>query len=415
MKNDIKIREINNIMEVINMNNKRSIDNEEMPLKRQKMTDYKEFYDKYMKIFKGKILEGFSKFETITSLYDRYTIILWLLEYYTSIVNNNILPKNEFYEMIEYLVKCYSETTGMTEKEVINYNLVNYRANNTNALKLSIRNMDLWLVGYCVVVGAEVTSDDVFHCMHRGNVGIQYVIDETIQVEWNEDNIPLLDILCKAGYVNIRDERGDTILHKLYKSLILTCTETTYKDDVKKETLNKDKLNERAEEYIESIKCVLENGFDVNIRNNEGKNVLEIYESIPPINFVIKSYILDLKRVYNNKNINVIYIASKRVDHILELLERYNAPNKVPNTLKEIIKKMFNEINNELNNIVSDNGFNKINIISYEFLMKKILELLGHNNSKNYFVIKENENKYIRDYVWYTICKNLKWDYIETV
>ena len=142
---------------------------------------------------------------------------------------------------------------------------------------------------YCVDVGAEVTSDDVFHCMHKGNAGIQYVIDKTINIEWNEDNIPLLDYLCKAGYVNIKDERGDTILHKLYKLLILTCIETTYKDNVKKETLNMDKLYKRAEEYIESIKCVLYNEFDVNIQNNEGKNVLEIYESIPPINYVLKS------------------------------------------------------------------------------------------------------------------------------
>lgn len=281
-------------MEVINMNNKRSIENEEMPLKRQKMTDYEEFYDKYRNIFKGKILEGFIKFETITSLYDRYTIILWLLEYYTSIVNNKILPKEKLYEMIEYVVKCYSETTGITEKEVINYNIMNYGANNTNALKLSIRNVDENLVKYCVEVGAEVTSDDVFYCMHRGNAGIQYVIDETIKIEWNEDNIPLLDYLCKTGYVNIRDERGDTILHRLYKLLIFQSTETTYKDNVKKETLNMVKLNKIAEEYIESIKCILENGFDANIRNNEGKTVLEIYEAIPPINYVLKSYQMEM-------------------------------------------------------------------------------------------------------------------------
>lgn len=102
----------------------------------------------------------------------------------------------------------------------------------------------------------------------------------------------------------------------------------------------------------------------------------------------------------------------EHIPHIIYCLNGLPTP-RLSNETEETLRAMFRQIQDIFDKVCPDN---RTNFLSYSYLLRKLLELLGEDEHKKYFRLhKSREKIYQHDKVWQKICKLLEWQYIRTV
>ena len=102
----------------------------------------------------------------------------------------------------------------------------------------------------------------------------------------------------------------------------------------------------------------------------------------------------------------------ENVPHIIQRLNGLETPKLRPET-EEKLRSMFRQIQ-DIFPIVCPR--NRTNFLSYSYLLRKMLELLGEHQHKEYFRLHKSREKICNhDRIWGKICKILNWPYIKTV
>ena len=102
----------------------------------------------------------------------------------------------------------------------------------------------------------------------------------------------------------------------------------------------------------------------------------------------------------------------EHIPHIIYCLNGLPTP-RLSNETEETLRAMFRQIQDVFDKVCPDN---RTNFLSYSYLLRKLLELLGEDEHKKYFRLhKSREKIYQHDKVWQKICKLLGWQYIRTV
>jgi uncharacterized Zn finger protein (UPF0148 family) len=102
----------------------------------------------------------------------------------------------------------------------------------------------------------------------------------------------------------------------------------------------------------------------------------------------------------------------EHVPHIIYCLNGLPTPRLTPE-IEEKLRSMFRQIQDIFDVVCPDN---RTNFLSYSYLLRKLLELLGEDEHSKYFRLHKSRDKiYQHDKVWQKICKILGWQYIRTV
>ena len=102
----------------------------------------------------------------------------------------------------------------------------------------------------------------------------------------------------------------------------------------------------------------------------------------------------------------------EHIPHIIYCLNGLPTPRLTPE-VEEKLRSMFRQIQDIFDKVCPDN---RTNFLSYSYLLRKLLELLGEDEHKEYFRLhKSREKIYQHDKVWKKICKILKWQYLRSV
>lgn len=102
----------------------------------------------------------------------------------------------------------------------------------------------------------------------------------------------------------------------------------------------------------------------------------------------------------------------EHIPHIIYCLNGLPTPKLLPET-EEKLRAMFRQIQDIFDQVCPDD---RTNFLSYSYLLRKLFELLGEDEHKEYFRLHKSRDKiYQHDKVWQKICKILGWQYIRTV
>ena len=102
---------------------------------------------------------------------------------------------------------------------------------------------------------------------------------------------------------------------------------------------------------------------------------------------------------------------NKYYDHVHHIISRINGepPPKLSNELEEKLKFMFKQIQEPFAQCCPKY---RTNFLSYSYVIRKFLELLGEHRYIKFFpLLKSREKLYHQDMVFKCICKKLKWDF----
>lgn len=102
----------------------------------------------------------------------------------------------------------------------------------------------------------------------------------------------------------------------------------------------------------------------------------------------------------------------EHVPYITNMLNGIKPPN-MPQELEERLRIMFKDIQKPFDdNCPKD----RKNFLSYSYVLYKFCELLGEDEYLQYFpLLKSKEKLYTQDQIWKLICKDLQWEFIQTV
>lgn len=102
----------------------------------------------------------------------------------------------------------------------------------------------------------------------------------------------------------------------------------------------------------------------------------------------------------------------EHVPHIIYCLNGLPTPRLSQET-EEKLRSMFRQIQDIFDQVCPPD---RTNFLSYSYLLRKLLELLGEDEHKMYFRLhKSREKIYQHDKVWQKICKLLNWQFIRTI
>ena len=102
----------------------------------------------------------------------------------------------------------------------------------------------------------------------------------------------------------------------------------------------------------------------------------------------------------------------EHIPHIIYCLNGLPTP-RLSQEIEEKLRSMFRQIQDIFEIVCPDD---RTNFLSYSYLLRKLLELLGEDEHMKYFRLhKSREKIYQHDKVWEKICKLLQWSYIRTV
>jgi predicted RNA-binding Zn-ribbon protein involved in translation (DUF1610 family) len=102
----------------------------------------------------------------------------------------------------------------------------------------------------------------------------------------------------------------------------------------------------------------------------------------------------------------------EHIPHIIYCLNGLPTPRLTQET-EEKLRAMFRQIQDIFDIVCPDD---RTNFLSYSYLLRKLLELLGEDEHMKYFRLhKSREKIYQHDKVWEKICKLLNWQYVRTV
>lgn len=102
----------------------------------------------------------------------------------------------------------------------------------------------------------------------------------------------------------------------------------------------------------------------------------------------------------------------EHIPHIIYCINGISTP-KLSLEIEEKLRYMFRQIQDIFDSVCPSD---RTNFLSYSYLLRKLLELLGEDEHKKFFRLhKSREKIYQHDKVWQKICKKLGWQYIRTV
>ena len=102
----------------------------------------------------------------------------------------------------------------------------------------------------------------------------------------------------------------------------------------------------------------------------------------------------------------------EHIPHIIYCLNGLPTPRLTQET-EEKLRSMFRQIQDIFDIVCPDD---RTNFLSYSYLLRKLLELLGEDEHMKYFRLhKSREKIYQHDKVWEKICRILEWHYMRTV
>lgn len=121
----------------------------------------------------------------------------------------------------------------------------------------------------------------------------------------------------------------------------------------------------------------------------------------------------DIREYLKKLKLNKYY---DHTQHILRHITGIPAPS-INRELEDRLKIMFKEIQGPFNEIISENKeLFRSNLISYQYIIHKMLELLGYDDLKIYFpLLKDKEKLYNADNIWRKICHKLQWQFIKSI
>lgn len=106
---------------------------------------------------------------------------------------------------------------------------------------------------------------------------------------------------------------------------------------------------------------------------------------------------------------------SKSYEHVAHILSRLNGnpPPTITPELEEKIRAMFQEIQAPFLLYCPDD---RINFLSYSYILYKFFELLELDDYKAYFSLLKSRDRLIEhDTIWQKICEYLQWEFIRSV
>lgn len=106
---------------------------------------------------------------------------------------------------------------------------------------------------------------------------------------------------------------------------------------------------------------------------------------------------------------------NKYYDHVHHIISRINGlpPPKLSKELEEELKNMFRQIQEPFAECCPKY---RINFLSYSYVIRKFLELLGEREYIQYFpLLKSREKLYHQDMVFKCICKKMKWKFYPSI
>ena len=113
----------------------------------------------------------------------------------------------------------------------------------------------------------------------------------------------------------------------------------------------------------------------------------------------------DLKKL----NFNKYY---EHTTHITNLLNGIKPPTMNP-MLEERLRNMFRQIQSPFE---KHKPKDRSNFLSYSYCLYKFCELLSEDEFKHQFpLLKSREKLYQQDCIWKNICKELNWEFIQTI
>ena len=141
----------------------------------------------------------------------------------------------------------------------------------------------------------------------------------------------------------------------------------------------------------------------------------EIYDKL--LNEFKKQRIYDVKKITHSKLRKILkkLKLNRYYEHINHIMNKLNGkkPIILPRELEEKLRLMFKEIQEPFQDVCPKN---RKNFLSYSYVIRKFLELLGQDKIAVHFpTLKSREKLYQQDLIWKGICKILNWDYIPSI
>jgi len=116
-----------------------------------------------------------------------------------------------------------------------------------------------------------------------------------------------------------------------------------------------------------------------------------------------------VKQYLKKLNFNKYY---EHTTHITNLLNGIKPPTMNP-MLEERLRNMFRQIQAPFE---KHKPKDRSNFLSYSYCLYKFCELLGEDGFKEFFpLLKSREKLYQQDCIWKNICKELNWEFIQTI
>ena len=153
-----------------------------------------------------------------------------------------------------------------------------------------------------------------------------------------------------------------------------------------------------------------------NFQAKESTNIPDdIYYKL--LNEFKKQRIYDIKKVTHSKLRKILkkLKLNRYYEHINHIMNKLNGkkPIILSRQLEEKLRLMFKEIQEPFQQVCPKN---RKNFLSYSYVIRKFLELLGQEKISKYFpTLKSREKLYQQDLIWKGICNILNWDFIPSI
>tara|TARA_B100001105_G_C22362210_1_gene430865 strand:+ start:1085 stop:1465 length:381 start_codon:yes stop_codon:yes gene_type:complete len=118
---------------------------------------------------------------------------------------------------------------------------------------------------------------------------------------------------------------------------------------------------------------------------------------------------IKMRQILKRLNLNKYY------EHTHHIINKLNGlpPPVLSREVEEKMRFMFKEIQKPFSECCPKN---RKNFLSYAYVIRKFLELLGHDEYTQYFpLLKSREKLYQQDVIWKGICGILRWQFVASL
>jgi hypothetical protein len=141
----------------------------------------------------------------------------------------------------------------------------------------------------------------------------------------------------------------------------------------------------------------------------------EVYDKI--MIEIKKEKIKDLKKINYNKMRQILKKISmnKYYEHIFHIINKINGvpPPKLSKELEDKLRIMFKKVQEPFGKFCP---LDRTNFLSYSYVIRKFLQLLGDFQYIDYFqLLKSREKLHLQDQIWKQICNELGWKFFPSI